>query len=97
MRLKLTSGFRNKLQHQVEYIAQDKPAAARRFKNDLLKEIRKIPSLPYGNRKSIFFDDEDIRDMIFKGYITVYKVWTDQDEIVVFGFTKYQDNPFKKD
>jgi|GEM_PF-1398394 len=38
MKIKLSEGFRNQLKKQVEYIAKDKPGAARKFKNDLLKE-----------------------------------------------------------
>ena len=96
MKLKFTRGFRDKLNAQVDYIAKDKPAAARKFKNDLISRIKKIPDMPFRNRKSIFFDREDIRDLIFKGYITVYKVNQELKEVEVFGFTKYEENLFKK-
>jgi hypothetical protein len=45
--------------------------------------------MPYKYRKSIYFDNEDIRDMIFKGYITVYKI--NQNQIVIVGISKYKD------
>lgn len=77
-------------------MAQDKPDAARKFKSDLLGRIKDIPKMPYANRKSIFFDREDIRDLIFKGYIVVYKVDDENGIITVFGFTKYKNDPFKK-
>jgi hypothetical protein len=48
--------------------------------------------MPYRNRKSIFFDREDIRDLIIKGYVIVYKVNNKEDSIEVFGFTKFQDS-----
>jgi plasmid stabilization system protein ParE len=95
MKLKFTKGFRDKLNDQVEYIAKDKPTAARRFKNDLISKIKKIPDMPYKYRKSIFFDREDIRDLVFKGYVTVYKVDQKSQEIEVFGFNKYMEDPFK--
>lgn len=94
MRIKLTSSFRNSLNSQIRFIAQDKPKAARKFKNDLLTRIRKIPQMPYSNRKSIFFEDEEIRDMVFKGYVVVYRINTDKEMVEVFGFTKYQEKPF---
>lgn len=50
--------------------------------------------MPYANRKSIFFDREDIRDLIFKGYIV--KVDDKNDIVTVSGFSKYKDDPFKK-
>jgi len=82
------------LNDQVEYIAKDKPSSARKFKIDILQEIRKIPYMPYKNRKSIFFNRDDIRDLIFKGYIVVYKVIADDNSIEVFGFSKYEIHPF---
>ena len=96
MKLKATKGFRDKLNAQVDYIAQDKPAAARKFKNDLISKIKEIPDMPFKNRKSVFFDRDDIRDLVFKGYITVYKVDQKSQEVQVFGFTKYEQDPFKE-
>ena len=95
MRLRISESFTAKLNDQIEFIAKDKPSAARRFKLELIKKVRKIPEMPYKNRKSIFFDREDIRDLIYKGYIIVYKVNQEEKTIEVFGFTKYKDNPFK--
>ena len=74
MKLRILNTFGDKLNDQVDYIAQDKPGAARKFKSDIIKRIREIPDMPFANRKSIFFDREDIRDLIFKGYIVVYKI-----------------------
>jgi plasmid stabilization system protein ParE len=58
MRLRILKSFRDKLNDQVDYIAKDKPAAARRFKSDVIKRIKGIPRMPYANRNSIFFDRE---------------------------------------
>ena len=96
MRLRILKSFRDKLNDQVDYIARDKPAAARRFKSDVIKRIKGIPRMPYANRKSIFFDREDIRDLVFKGYVIVYKIDDERKIIDVFGFTKYENDPFMK-
>jgi plasmid stabilization system protein ParE len=93
MKLKITQGFKNKLNDQVTYIAQDKPGAARKFKEDILQKIEAIPEMPFKNRKSIFFDREDIRDLVFKGYVLVYKVNVEKSEIELFGFVKYLQDP----
>jgi len=45
--------------------------------------------MPFKNRKSIFFDREDIRDLVFKEYVLVYKVNVEKEEIELFGFVKY--------
>jgi plasmid stabilization system protein ParE len=96
MKIKITPSFRNKLKDQVEYIAKDKPGAARKFKSDILKQLSAISEMPYLARKSIFFDRDDIRDLIFKGYVIVYKINEKEDAIEIFGFTKYEDNPFNR-
>jgi len=30
--------------------------------------------MPYKHRKSIYYDDENIRDLVFKGYTIVYMI-----------------------
>ena len=95
MRLKISKSFRDKLNDQVTFIAKDKPSAAWKFKSEIIKRIKEIPKMPFKNRKSIFFDREDIRDLIYKGYIIVYKINDREKTIEVFGFTKYEDNPFR--
>ena len=97
MRLRILKSFGDKLNDQVDYIAQDKPGAARKFKSEILKRIKEIPKMPYACRKSIFFDRKDIRDLVFKGYIIVYKVDDDDEIITAFGFTKYKNDPFEKE
>ncbi len=94
MKLRILKSFRDKLNEQVEYIAKDKPGAARKFKTDVLKRIKEIPPMPFACRRSIFFDREDIRDLIYKGYIIVYKVDETEGVIIVFGFTKYKNKTF---
>lgn len=92
MKLRITRKFSNKLNAQVDYIAQDKPSAARKFKTDILQQIRQIPVMPFRHRKSIFFNQEEIRELVFKGYLVVYRVNQEQEEIEVFGFIKYEEN-----
>ena len=94
MKIKLTKAFKDKLNRQVLYISKDKPQAARKFKNDLIEHIRQIPIMPYSHRKSIFLEREDVRDLVFKGYIIVYRINKQKNTIEVFGFSKFTDNPF---
>jgi len=94
MRLKVLSSFKDKLNSQVEYIAKDNPFAARKFKSELISRIKEIPQMPYIHRKSIFFDRDDIRELIYKGYIIVYKVNDNDGVIEVFGLVKHEENPF---
>ena len=95
MKIKFTIEFRDKLNHQIDFIASDKPSVARVFKNELLLRIRSIANMPFSNRRSVFFDDDAIRELVFKGYVVVYKVDEEKKIIEVFGFTKFEENPFR--
>jgi len=90
MKIKVLQRFSNKLAKQVEYIAKDKPIAARKFKIEIINLLENISLNPYLNRKSIYFDDSNIRDIIYKGYVIVYRINKTQQRIEVFGFIKYQ-------
>ncbi|WP_036603361.1 type II toxin-antitoxin system RelE/ParE family toxin [Olivibacter sitiensis] len=92
MRIKLSEGFRYILQSQVAYIARDKPQAARKFKNRLLKEIKDISKMPFAHRRSIYFDSDSIRDLIFMGYVITFRINGQKDVIEVFGLTKWQED-----
>jgi len=93
MKIIFKDTFVYRLEKQLDYIALDNPANARRFKNDLLKLIKAIPSNPFKHRKSIYFDDQNIRDLIFKGYTIVFRI--NNKTIEVFGFVKYQHSPIE--
>lgn len=92
MKVKILEVFFLKLNSQVAYIAEDKPAAARKFKSNVLKHVRALRSIsPYTNRKSIYYEDENIRDLIFKGYKIIYQIKPVENTIEVFGFINYQE------
>jgi len=67
------------------------PTAAKKFKNDILIALKSILPNPYLYRKSIYFEDDFIRDYIFKGYTIVFRIAKMQIE--VFGFVKFQEKP----
>lgn len=94
MKIEILLSFRKKLGNQIVYIAKDKPEAARKFKNEIIKRIKQLPQNPYSNRKSIYFDRPEIRDLIFKGYTIVYKIDEANRTIIVFGFSRFEDKPF---
>ena len=89
MKVRILESFANKLANQVEFIAQDKPKAAQKFRKEVIKTISSVSSMPYKHRKSIYFNDEYIREVIYKGYTLVYKI--EDKEILFFGFIKYEE------
>ncbi len=94
MKIKFSESFSQRLNDQVDFISRDKPLAARKFKSKIISRIKTIPPVPYSNRKSVFFDRTDIRDLIHKGYEVVYKINEVEKSIEVFGFVKWEENPF---
>jgi plasmid stabilization system protein ParE len=92
MIIKFEEDFLYSLNEQVRYIAKDKPLVAKKFKIDLLKNLKKDLKQPFNFKKSIYFNDETIRDYVFKGYKIVYYINLQQKIIYVFGFIKYKDS-----
>ena len=91
MKIEISEQFRDKLKRQVQSISLDKPAAARKFNQSIFANIKKISANPKINRKSIFFEDENIRDLVVKGYLVVYEILPAENRIVVFGFYKWEE------
>ncbi len=92
MKVNLSLGFRSLLNEQVKYISSDKPKAARKFKNDLIKNLKKDLKNPFSFQKSKYYQDENIRDYVFKGYTSVYDIDLENNTVTVFGFIKYKES-----
>ncbi len=92
MKIRFEEDFLSPLNEQVRYISKDKPLAAKKFKKDLLRNIKKDLKQPFHYKKSIYYDNENIRDYVFKGYTIVYYIDVKQEIISVFGFIKYKDS-----
>lgn len=65
MNIKFTEEFYFLLNEIVDFIATDKPLAARKFKKNLITSIKKDLKSPYNYKKSIYFDDIIYRDYVF--------------------------------
>jgi plasmid stabilization system protein ParE len=84
MKIERTEKYQAELLAILRNIANDKITASKKFKTDLNKQIKNIPNFPYKHRKSIYFDDENIRDMIFRKYTINYEIDLDNNKIYVF-------------
>lgn len=91
MKINLRESFQDRFLRQIEYIALDNPRAARKFRDSVLNAVEKLPQNALICRKSIYFDSDSIRDLIYKGYTIVFEIT--EESIEVFGFVKYQKNP----
>jgi plasmid stabilization system protein ParE len=88
MNIRFEESFINSLALKLEYIAKDSPHAAKKFKNELFVSCKDILHMPYKHRKSIYHDDENIRDLIFKGYTVVYMI--EDETISIFALIYYE-------
>jgi plasmid stabilization system protein ParE len=75
--------FTNSLLGILRHISKDKISASKRFEDELNKQIKSIPHFPYKHRQSIYFDDKNIRDLIFKGYTIIYEINTENNTIEI--------------
>lgn len=78
------------LQEILDFIAQDNLNIALKFKKELDEKINNLDFMPYKFRKSIYFDDESIRDLVFKGYCIAYKIYEKEDYILILNIKKYK-------
>ena len=92
VKIVITEIYLLKLQDQVNYISKDKPIAALKFRKDLIKNLKKDLKYPFHYKKSIYYDDENRRDYVFKGYTSVFEVEPKKDLVTVFGFIKHIEN-----
>jgi len=77
---KLFKGQRNTI---VFHIVKDKKSAALKFVKDLKISINNIINFPFKFRQSFYYDNENIRDMVFKGYSIIYRVNLEKDIIEI--------------
>ena len=83
MQISYKKTFENQLLQIINYIAKDKVGASINFANELEKSIFLIPDNPFKYKPSIYFKNENIRDMTYKGYTINYKVNFEKDLIEI--------------
>ncbi len=81
--------FKESLKTVLKYIAQDSKAKASKFNKQLFVQVNKLNNMPFKFRQSHYYTDENIRDLIFKGYIIPYLVDKEKKLIVVLDIFKY--------
>ncbi len=84
------TNYLHKLQSIMEFIAQDSVNQAIKFQVELDEIIDYISNMPFKYRKLIYFNDNNIRDLIFKGYVVPYKIDTAKNQIII-GVNKYME------
>ena len=83
MKIIYNPSFENQLINILNYIALDKPSASIKFALDLEKLILEIPTFPFKYKQSFYFENKNIRDMIYKKYTITYEVNLDNNTIEI--------------
>jgi len=83
MKIVRTQEYQSELLLILRYIANDKVSASKIFRRELNKYINNIPTFPYKYKQSIYFNDENVRDMTFKKYTVNYEVDLNDNIIII--------------
>ncbi len=67
----------------LQHIAKDKLSASKIFQKELDKLIKNIPNFPYKHRESIYFNDKNVRDLIYKKYTINYEINLEKNSIEI--------------
>jgi len=89
LKIEYNPTFKQNLIHIWEYIAKDSIDRANNFLNQLEHKINNLLNFPYKFRKSYYYNDKDIRDLIFKGYSIPYYIDTQNNTIVILDIFKW--------
>ncbi len=82
--------FSLSLSDTLTFIALDSKSIANQFKNSLESSINTIPNMPYKCKKSIYFNDDNIRDYIFMGYCIPYLIEKEHNRIILIDIVKWK-------
>jgi len=75
------------LENILDFIAKDSLNKALNFLDKLDSKLDTLTYMPYKYRKSLYYPDDNIRDMIFKGYTIPYMI--QKNSIVILDIFKW--------
>ncbi|HHD79050.1 MAG TPA: type II toxin-antitoxin system RelE/ParE family toxin [Epsilonproteobacteria bacterium] len=75
--------FKDELRTIAFYIKKDKVSASIDFVKNLKKRIKNLTEFPYQYKQSIYFENEEMRDMVYMGYTIVYEIDTEKNRLVL--------------
>ena len=75
----------------LSFIAKDSRNRALRFKSQLDNKINNLVNFPHKFQQSKNHFDENVRDMVFKGYTITYLIEDEKDRISILDIYKWVD------
>ena len=83
--------FLSELRHIVRFITLDSKPRAKEFNNSTKQACQNLVYMPYKCRKSLKFDNDNVRDLVHKGYVIPYFI--EGDCINILGI--YKENAWE--
>lgn len=75
----------------LSFISKDSKNRALNFKTNLDNKIDNLVHFPYKFQQSKHHNDENVRDMTFKGYTITYFIESEKDRISILDIYKWID------
>ena len=85
MHIEYSPRFNDELFEIYRFIASDSTIQADQFISKLKTTIEKIPLMPYRHRQSLKSDNKEVRDLVFEGYVIVYRIAKIDKRIDIIG------------
>ena len=92
MKIIYSPRFKKALRQIKVFIAKDSSSRANNFIKNLKKQMNTIEEMPFRYRQSGYFDNDNTREMIYKGYTIVFFVDEAKNTIMILGIKKYKEN-----
>ena len=83
--------YLSELKKILSFIALDSANRARIFKKQLDHRVDNLPHFPYKYRQSFHHKNENVRDLIYKGYTIVYRINQKCESIEIIDIFKWID------
>ena len=88
MKLLLSKRFQSDLEKILVFYSQKSFEASENFYNSLFNKIKSIEFMPYRFRKNRYFHKDNVRDLIFSGYVIPFII----DDKTITILTIYKQN-----
>jgi len=69
----------------IDFIALDSINKALIFYDEIIAKINKISQNPYIHRKRESLNDDNVRELIYKGYIVPFEIDIKNNKIIILG------------
>ncbi len=85
MQIVKTSRYLAELEEVISFIAQDSLTRALEFADKLNTKVLEIDGMPYQHRASSKTNDNNVRELIFHGYVIPYRINFTFNQLEIIG------------